>query len=166
MNSLYLLRHAKAESQHEGGDAERKLSEAGRRGAKTISAAIAEARISPELVLCSESARTRETLEAVLPAFKTAPQIAYEEALYLADAKSLLARLRHVSEIARGVMLVGHNPGLHELAALLSDRKDGPLMARLAQGFPTSALARFDLARPWPELEPGSAHLRALFILK
>jgi len=166
MNSLYLLRHAKAESQAEGGDPERRLTEAGRKSAKTISAAMVEARISPELVLCSESARTRETLEAVLPAFKHAPQIAYEEALYLADAKSLLARLRHVPEIARSVMLVGHNPGLHELAAMLSDRRDGPLMARLAQGFPTSALASFDLLRPWPELEPGSAHLRALFVLK
>jgi phosphohistidine phosphatase len=164
MNSLYLLRHAKAEPRAEGGDAERKLSEAGRRGGKAIAAAMSQARISPELVLCSESARTRETLEAVLPAFKTAPQIAYEAALYLADAKSLLARLRHVAEIARGVMLVGHNPGLHDLAALISDRKDGPLMARLALGFPTSALAQFDLQIPWQDLRPGSARLRALYI--
>jgi phosphohistidine phosphatase len=166
MNALYLLRHAKAETQGAGDDRERKLAEAGRKGAKAIAAAMAEARIAPELVLCSGAARTRQTLEIVLPALKPSPQIVYEDELYLADAKHLLARLRHVPKATRSVMLVGHNPGLHELAAMLSDRRDGPLMARLAQGFPTSALASFDLLRPWPELESGSAHLRALFVLK
>jgi phosphohistidine phosphatase len=166
MNALYLLRHAKAETQGSGDDRSRKLAEAGRKDAKAIAAAMAEARIAPELVLCSSAARTRQTLEIVLPALKPAPQIVYEDELYLADAKHLLARLRHVPKATRTVMLVGHNPGLVELAVLLSDRATGPLMAQLAQGLPTSALASFDLPLPWPELEIGSAHLRALFALK
>ncbi len=166
MNTLYLLRHAKAATQGEGGDRERKLAEAGIRDAKAMAAALVEARVAPALVLCSGSARTRQTLELVLPALKPAPRIAYEDELYLADAKHLLARLRHVPIETRGVLLVAHNPGLQELAVLLSDRPTGPLMARLAQGFPTSALASFELALPWPELAIGTAHLRALYALK
>jgi len=166
MNTLYLLRHAKAETQGAGGDQERKLAEAGVRDAKTMAAAMAEARIAPELVLCSGSARTRQTLELVLPALKPAPRIVYEDGLYLADAKHLLARLRHVPEDTRRVLLVGHNPGLQELAVLLSDQPSGPLMAQLAQGLPTSALASFDLPLPWRELATGTAHLRALYALK
>lgn len=166
MNTLYLLRHAKAETQGAGGDQERKLAEAGIKDAKTMAAAMVEARVSPELVLCSESARTRQTLELVLPALKPAPRIVCEDELYLADAKHLLARLRHVPEDTRSVLLVGHNPGLQELAVLLSDRRAGPLMAQLALGFPTSALASFDLPLPWPELATGTAHLRALYALK
>jgi len=166
MNTLYLLRHAKAATQGTGGDQERALTEAGRKDAKTMGAAMVEARIAPELVLCSGSARTRQTLELVLPALKPAPRIVYEDELYLADAKHLLARLRHVPEDTCGVLLVGHNPGLQELAVLLSDRPGGPLMAQLALGFPTSALASFDLPLPWPELAAGTAHLRALYALK
>jgi phosphohistidine phosphatase len=166
MNALYLLRHAKAETQGEGGDRTRPLAEAGRKDAKTMAAAMAEARIAPELVLCSGSARTRQTLELVLPAINPAPRIVYEDELYLADAKHLLARLRHVPGDTRGVLLVGHNPGLQELAVLLSDQPTGPLMAQLAQGFPTSALASFELLLPWPELAIGAAHLRALYALK
>ncbi len=166
MNTLYLLRHAKAETQGESSDQARALAEAGIRDAKTMAAALVEARIAPERVLCSGSARTRQTLELVLPALKPAPQIVYEDELYLADAKHLLARLWHVPRTTRSVLLVGHNPGLQELAVLLSDQPAGPLMAQLALGLPTSALASFDLPLPWPELAVGTAHLRALYALK
>lgn len=69
-------------------------------------------------------------------------------------------------EDTRSVLLVGHNPGLQELAVLLSDQPSGPLMAQLAQGLPTAALASFDLPMPWGELATGTAHLRALYALK
>ncbi len=164
MSGLFLLRHAKAVAQHAEGDRARGLSEAGRDSARAIAAAIAERRILPSLVLCSDSARTRETLAFVLPVLKPAPEILYEEGLYLADAKQLLQRLRRVPEPVRSVMLVGHNPGLQELAAALSDQATGPLMTRLTQDFPPAALARFEVSLPWPALEPGSARLMAILV--
>lgn len=166
MNSLYLLRHAKAGPQDSKNDRERALVEPGRQGAKAIAAAISERRVAPVLVLCSAAARARETLAIVLPSLKPMPQIHYEDGLYLADAKQLLGRLRKVPEETESVMIVGHNPGLQELAVILSDVRTGPLMARLAQEFPTSALARFEVALSWPRLEAGGARLTALIAPK
>ena len=164
MSALFLLRHAKAVSQHADGDRARGLTDGGRDAARAIGAAIAERRIAPALVLCSDSARTRETLEIVLPALKPRPEIVYEEPLYLADAKQLLQRLRRLDEDMQSVMLVGHNPGLQELAVMLSDQPTGPLMARLTQDFPTAALVRFEVSLTWPALERGGARLMAILV--
>jgi phosphohistidine phosphatase len=164
LSGLFLLRHAKAVGQHADGDRARGLTEGGRDSARAIAAAIAERRIAPSLVLCSDSARTRETLDLVLPVLKPPLDVVYDDALYLADAKQLLQRLRRVSEDVRSVMLVGHNPGLQELAVMLSDQPTGPLMARLARDFPTSALVRFEVNLPWPALERGGARLMAILV--
>lgn len=164
LSGLYLLRHAKAVAQHADGDRARGLTDGGRDAARAIAAAIAERRIAPSLVLCSDSARTRETLDIVLSALKPQPEIRYEEALYLADAKQMLQRLRRVADDTRAVMVVGHNPGLQELAVMLSDQPTGPLMARLTTDFPTAALARFELGLPWSALERGSARLMAVLV--
>jgi len=166
MTALFLLRHAKAEAGGTKEDRTRGLIEAGRRGAAAISAAMAERAINPSLVLCSDSARTRETLAIVLPTLKPAPEVIYEDELYLADAKKLLKRLRRLPQDTESVMVVGHNPGLQELIVLLADQPTGPLMARVVQEFPTAALARFEVNLPWPALAPGGAHLTALIAPK
>lgn len=162
LSTLFLLRHAKAVPQHGDGDRARGLSEAGRDSARTIAAAMAERHIAPSLVLCSDAARTRETLDLVLPALKPAPETVYEETLYLADAKQLLQRLRRIPDSVRSVMLVAHNPGLQELAVTLSDQPTGPLMARLTTDFPTAALVRFEINLPWSVLERGSARVMTI----
>ena len=164
MSTLFLLRHAKAVAQHADGDRARGLSDAGRDSARTIASAIAERHLAPSLVLCSDSARTRETLDIVLPALKPPPEVVYEEAIYLADAKQLLQRLRRIPDSVRSVMLVAHNPGLQELGVLLSDQPTGPLMARLTQDFPTAGLVRFEINLPWSALERGSARVMAILV--
>jgi phosphohistidine phosphatase len=162
MSALYLLRHAKAEPKNAGGDRDRVLSERGRADAKAIAAIISKRAVAPELVLCSGAARTRETLAIVLPALNPPPRIVVEDELYLTDGRQLLKRLCRVPEAVESLMLIGHNPGLQELALLLSDRRNGPQMAKLAEGFPTAALACLEALLPWPTLEPGSATLTAL----
>ena len=117
-------------------------------------------------MLCSDSARTRETLDIILSKLKPAPTVLYETALYLTDAKKLLQRLQKVPDEFERVLLVGHNPGLQELVTLLVDSPAGPLIGRATQDFPTAALARFDVPVPWAALEPHSAHLTALIAPK
>lgn len=164
MNALFLLRHAKAVAQHTDGDRARGLTDVGRDSARAIAAAMADRHLAPNLILCSDSARTRETLAIVLPNFRPPPSVVYEESLYLADAKQLLQRLRRVPEGTGAVMLVGHNPGLQELATMLSDQTAGPLMARLMRGFPAAALARFDVNLSWLALDRGGARLTAFLV--
>jgi phosphohistidine phosphatase len=162
VSELHLLRHAKATPQGEGTDRDRPLEQRGRRAAQALAAWAAEHRLAPTLVLCSPALRTRQTLDIVAPAFARPPQILLEDALYLATARQLMARLRQVPAGAAGVMIVGHNPGLHELATLLSDVSGGPLMARLAAGLPTAALASYEVAAPWAALDRRLARLAGL----
>ncbi|HJT06052.1 MAG TPA: histidine phosphatase family protein, partial [Stellaceae bacterium] len=102
----------------------------------------------------------------ITPALVRPPQILFEDALYLATAGQLLARLRQVAASTACVMVVGHNPGLHELAAVLSDVTGGPLMARLAAGLPTAAMASYEVAVPWSALDRRGARFAALLTPK
>ena len=105
-----------------------------------------------DLVLCSTAVRTRETAELVLAGFALPPPIRFEDALYLAGRALLLRRLRRLDESAGAVLVIGHNPGLHELALALASA-DSPRYRALASGkFPTTARASFAIAKPWADL--------------
>ncbi len=116
----------------------------------------------PDLVLVSPSRRTTQTLEALEPWDET-PLIEPIESLYLADPPQLLAALHGVAETVRSVMLIGHNPGLHDLALSLAGphalAHPGPAEKALAAGFPTAALAEFVVAGSWWDLREGGGRL-------
>ena len=116
-------------------------------------------RTMPELVLCSSAVRTVETLDGVreCPAAETAIEI--EPELYGADVAELLERLRRVPEAVRGVMLIGHNPGVEDLALLLTGAGDAAARAAMASKFPTAAMAHLRIDDEWSKLRQGAAHL-------
>jgi phosphohistidine phosphatase len=151
---LYLLRHAKSSWKEHGlADHDRPLAPRGRRAAKAIGRHLRDQGIEPELVLCSSATRARETLERVRLAHA---QI--EPELYGAGADALLARLHEVPPAVASVMLIGHNPGIQQLALLLA--RPVPELQPLEQKFPTAALATLALPGPdWRTLDPGTAEL-------
>jgi len=167
MRTLYLLRHAKAvpAEEYDGPDRERPLEKRGRKASQAIADWVAEQRLAPALALCSASMRTRQTLDIVAPSFKHLPEVRLEEGLYLADARQLLARLREVPGDTESVVMVGHNPGFHELAILLSEVTTGPLIARLGN-FPTGALVIFAIEVPWSALGRRTARLTEVVLPK
>jgi phosphohistidine phosphatase len=159
MSTLHLLRHAKAVPQEsEGADRQRPLEKRGRRAAEAMAEWLCGHPVAPTLVLCSPSLRTRQTLDIVAPSFKRPPPVLFEDGLYLASAHQLLARLHRLPENEGEVMLVGHNPGFHDLSVYLSDVAAGPLITRLGN-FPTGALASFRVEVPWAALERRRARL-------
>jgi phosphohistidine phosphatase len=161
MNRLMLLRHAKAVPPEDGlADRDRPLADKGERAMAAVGAWAAERGLLPDLVLCSTSARTRQTLALILPPLKQ-PDVRFEETLYLVDAPALLQRLRRVAADRASVMVVGHNPGLHELAMALMQSGAGAAGRRLKESMPTGALAVFELDGSWPSLDRGSARLVA-----
>ena len=166
MRNLYLLRHAKSSwSDPTLSDHERPLAPRGRRDAKRIAAHLLELGIAPELVLCSTAVRTRETLELIRPALGSAATVELEAGLYAAWAETLLERLRQVPAERTSVMLIGHNPGLQDLALVLAS--SGPGRDRLEAKFPTAALATLTVpAASWTELSPGEAVLAAYVVPK
>lgn len=158
MRQLLLLRHAKAVAAAD--DSHRRLSAAGRLAALAMRSAMRDLSLVPDLVLVSPSRRTLETLEALEP-WDDTPLIEPIDSLYLATAPTLLAVLSDVAETVRSVLLIGHNPGLAELASTLAvdATADREAARRLAEGFPTAALAEFSVPGPWGRLAPSAARL-------
>ncbi len=154
---LLVLRHGHA--QHEpppdGDDFSRPLRPRGRRALAALVPTVHE--LAPELVLSSPSRRTRETVECL----KVSAPVEYLELLYAADADELLDAVREVvarDEPVHTVLLVGHNPGVHQLVLELTGGEQLP-------GFPPSALAVLTLdIDDWDEADTGAARLTALHL--
>ena len=160
MHQLLLLRHAKSSwDDAKLADRERPLNGRGRRAAAGMREAMHRLGLAPDLVLVSPALRTVQTLEALEPWDET-PLIEHVEALYLATPPQILAVLRDVPETVRSVLLIGHNPGMHEAArALMADTPPSEMSRRLGEGYPTGALAEFTIPGPWLRVGPGSGRL-------
>jgi phosphohistidine phosphatase len=160
VRTLYLLRHAKSSWDDPGiPDRERVLAPRGRKASKRIASHLDREGIRPELVLCSPARRTRETLDRIGDALG-APKVVFDEQLYGADDDELLSRLHEVPDRFGSVMLVGHNPGIADLLALLAaDRRSLP------GEVPTGALATLSVpVDEWADLAPHSARLDAFVV--
>lgn len=152
MRTLHLLRHAKSATNEGVEDHERGLSRRGVRAARLVGRTLPAATGALDLVLCSSSVRTRATLDLVLAGYRDHPRISIEPALYLASRSQLLARLRRLAEEDRNVLVIGHNPGLHELALALAAPQSAAYAALSAGKFPTAARASFTIETAWPAL--------------
>jgi phosphohistidine phosphatase len=158
--TLYLLRHAKSSWDDPAlPDRDRPLAPRGHRACELVADYLRRHDITPTVVLCSSSARTRETLERISPGFGHPVQPLIEDGLYGATATELLARLRTIDSSVASVMLIGHDPSLRELAASLVAA--GPHQRALSDKFPTGALATLTLVGSWTALAPGTATLTA-----
>ena len=160
---LHLLRHAKSSwDDPTRADHARPLSTRGTKAGERMRRWLAENDVRPQVVVCSTAVRARETLDLVLPALG-APHVLIEAALYHAPAERLLDRVHTLPDDAGSAMLVGHNPGLERLAALLA--APGSLRDTVNDAFPTGALATLvATAGSWRKLEPGSMSLTGLVL--
>ena len=158
MKRLYLLRHAKSSWDDPTlADHDRPLAPRGRRAAKVMAEHLGRKGIAPELVLCSPSRRTRQTLKRLAPALGKSADVQINPVLYAAPEADLLGVLHEVPDEVESVMLIGHNPGIQDLG--LSLARPGSESARVRSKFPTAALATLELTGTWRELAPGSAEL-------
>lgn len=174
LRQLLLLRHAKSLwDDPKLSDHARPLNARGRTSARAMRLRMHELGLAPDLVLVSSARRTLQTLEALAPWNET-PLVEPMDALYLASARSMLDVIHDVAATVRSVLLIGHNPGMHELAMILVGaqaftqnalaRPGSPdpadLLSHLAEGYPTGALAEFTVAGPWSSLGEGGGRLQ------
>jgi phosphohistidine phosphatase len=160
MRRLLLLRHSKTERPEPGErDRDRKLTERGRLDAPIIGAYMARHRFIPDLVLVSPAIRTRETWELAAAAFAKTPPIVKDERIYNAGADTLVELIRE-TEDARTLLVVGHNPGVHDLARRLIGSGDVEARESLNEKLPTSGLVVIDLAfDEWSKLHDRAGRL-------
>lgn len=155
--TLVLLRHAKSSwDDPDLDDHERPLAERGRRDATAAGRLLAERRIRPDLVLCSDAERTRQTWQRAERAGAHAADVRFEDRIYGASSYDLLRIVRAVPEQVRGVMIVGHAPGLPDLAERLSVDSTSEAARRMRLKYPTCALAVFAVTTPWADLQEAS----------
>ncbi len=163
MRRLILMRHAKAVKQGPTGkDRDRPLDERGRSDARLIGAYLKRKSLLPDLALVSPSARTRETF-AFLSEDWPATAAEYHEELYGAEPGELLAAVRAASvQNPRRLLVVAHNPGLHEFALALTASAPIPAGAALADNLPTAAVAVIDFtAKSWSDVSFRRGRLEA-----
>lgn len=157
MKELILLRHAHAETAPPGtADLDRPLSPEGLAEAEAAGRWLQEQALIPDRALCSPARRARETLEAVLAVIGYVDQ-RLEPAIYEAMPGTLIGLVDGHRECER-VLLVGHNPGLERLAALLHSGQSGEY-----RGMPPGAVAVLTLPDDDAPLEPGNARLTAFW---
>ena len=139
---ILLLRHAKSAWDEPGlDDYERPLAPRGRRAAAVMGVYLRDEDLVPDLVLCSGARRARETWEIAAHELAAAPPVEHEQALYMVSADRLLKRLRKLPTSTNSVLVVGHEGGVDALARRLVSDGAAPLRRRLAEKFPTAAMA-------------------------
>ena len=159
---LHLLRHAKSSWDEPGlDDHERPLARRGERACRRLAERISRDGPHPQLVLCSTATRARQTLELLRAALGDT-QVTFEDGLYHASAQALLERIRALDPELDEILLVGHNPGLQDLALLVA--APSAKRARIEEKLPTGALVTLELAGSWGGTAPGSATVTMLVL--
>jgi phosphohistidine phosphatase len=146
MKTLLILRHAKSSwKDEEVGDHDRPLNKRGKRDAPRMGERLKEADLQPELIISSTAKRARKTASKVAHQCGYQGVIELHGTLYLAPPGAYLEALRHVDDAIHRVMIVGHNPGLEQLLAMLTGQQ---------VLLPTATLAHVELAVDhWSDLD-------------
>lgn len=169
MLRLALLRHAKSSWAEPGLiDIDRPLNARGQAAAPVMGRVLASLKFTPGSILCSPAKRTRQTLALIADDVNAnAAAITFSDDLYLAESEELLEYLHALPGTAQCVLVVGHNPGLHELAARLATTGDASQISRLHGVFPTAALAVISFpATSFKDLDPKTGHLETFITPK
>ncbi len=161
---LYILRHAKAEIAADyADDHARPLAERGLNDAKSLGERLRSMKNPPQQILCSTAKRTRETHSSLA----LDVPVAFSERLYLASTGELLTIINTLPETVESVMLIGHNPGMHELTALLTHHaKNEDDTEQLREHFPTCTLAILSFPTEWNAITPDTGLLEQFIIPK
>ncbi|MGD9922082.1 MAG: histidine phosphatase family protein [Pseudorhodoplanes sp.] len=161
MRRLMLLRHAKSDWSLPGqSDHERALASRGRKAAPLMGRYMAEHDMIPDHAIVSTAARTRATWQLVSDMFPRSPPADFEDRIYEASPREILAAIARAPASAQTLLVVGHNPGFHETANLLVGSGDRRMRECLSEKFPTAALAVIDLdIDDWRAIGRGSGRL-------
>lgn len=160
MRTLTLLRHAKSDWSDRGQrDFDRSINPRGRRAALTMGTYLRREALGFDQVIASPAVRVRETLAAIEEGLGRSLGAAFEQKIYMASAAILLDVIAAVPLDTRSLLIIGHNPGLEDLALLLAAAED-PLRPDIFEKYPTATLAALELpASGWDSITEGSARI-------
>jgi phosphohistidine phosphatase len=161
MKVLTLLRHAKSGwDDPVARDFDRPLNKRGRRAALAVGRAMRTEGMEFDAVLASPAVRVVETLQDVGDGYGREFDSQHVADLYLASRAVLLDRVQHMADAVERLLVVGHNPGLEQLAMLLTGSDRSGRLAELESKYPTATVAviEFDVGR-WADVKKGGGVL-------
>jgi phosphohistidine phosphatase len=160
--TLYILRHAKAEvGAPAQEDHDRELVERGVMAAQMLGKFLAYHQIVPDKVLCSTAQRTRQTWQHIAPFYTMTPTVHYDENIYLASSNELLNIIQQTPDMVDSLLLVGHNPGVHQLCLKLAISGDDALLDELVMKFPTCTFAAINVGEiAWCDIAKAHGELQ------
>ena len=160
MHRLILLRHAKTEKDAASGkDRDRRLDERGETDAPRIGAWLAASGYLPDIALVSTATRAQQTWDCVSP-YMPHCRAKYLDDLYLATTEQLLQIVHATHDDPATLMVIGHNPGLHELAWNLTGKSNAADRRALGENLPTAAVAIIDFQSGWQDIAPRGGTLK------
>ncbi len=150
---LIILRHGQAKnagvSEH---DHNRSLTLRGKEEAMGAGEALADRGFVPDYVLCSTATRTRETLAELQNSFSEELPVTYSQKIYNASEIDLLVQIATIPDDVNKLLLIGHNPGLYQLALALAKEGDKQMHNNLQMQFPTCALVVISFEGRWQNI--------------
>lgn len=160
MKTLMLLRHAKSGwNDPVARDFDRPLNPRGRRAARTVGRQMCAEALVFDRIMASPARRVIETLEEVAQACPLGAPV-YDQRIYLASTATLLEIIHDTGDEVDRLLLVGHNPGLENLALLLTRADGSDLRGELEAKYPTGTLAEIRLAvEHWADVEEETGSL-------
>jgi len=161
MKRLCLMRHAKSDwNQPETEDSQRTLNGRGVKSAAFLAEFIVDKGWTPDHALCSTAVRARSTIKPLAEKLEGRCAVDYRDDLYMAMPGTLLDALHGLDDTNETVLIVAHNPGLEMLAVALADEGSKDISARMADHYPTGALAVFQFdADKWTDIKEGTGRV-------
>lgn len=164
MKHLFLLRHGNAlRGTAEMSDHQRPLSDEGKREAANAGAWLMASGALPDYILCSTAVRAQQTLESLGLPEALVGRVVFSDTLYLASPGEILQNIQSAPEDATRLLLIGHNPGLHDFCTMFTQGGDAVALDTLSLEYKTAALAGLDFAvAHWKDL-PGNGGQLAFY---
>jgi phosphohistidine phosphatase len=162
MKQLAILRHAKSDWGNPGQtDFERPLNKRGRKAAKKIGRELKSRGLTFDQIVSSPATRAKETVERFEVGFESLPEVRLEPRLYMCSTGTLIEVINSLPEDAERVMIVGHNPGFHDIVLRMTKADGEGFRDKVGANYPTGAFALIDFpVDSWAKVEPASGEIR------
>jgi len=162
MKQLAIFRHAKSDWGNPGQtDFERPLNKRGRKAAKKVGRELRSRGLTFDQIVSSPATRARETVDRFALGYEAMPEVRLEPSLYMCSTGTLISVINCLPDDAGTVMIVGHNPGFHDIVLRMTKPDGNGLRAKVGANYPTGAFALIDFAvNRWADVEPSSGEIR------
>ncbi len=160
MRQIYILRHAQKDTRSKQADIDVPLTNEGKEQARNLGKYLKNQAVNPGVIMSSDALRTRQTAENLLQGWERDQEVIFLRELYFNTAGGILTLVQQLDDLVTSVLLVGHNPGIHQFTILMSDYRDGANLQKIKIEFPPCGFVGLSLPiENWGDAAPGQGKI-------